>query len=100
MRLTSVLPVALIVLLSIVQFPPVHSKSPQLITKQGYGLNRSASLTIKIEFLGITPPELNSPYRKRSASVPPLKNKPIQAGPLTTGGIFNFDSKLPFADNS
>ena len=100
MRLTSVLPVALIVLLSIVQFPPVHSQSPQLITQQGYGLNRSASLTIKIVFLGITPAELNSTYLKSSVSVPPLKYQAILAGPLNTGVIFNFDYQLTFADNS
>src|SRR5213594_56356 len=100
MRLTSVLPVALIVLLSIVQFPPVHSQSHQLITQQGYGLNRSASLTIKIVFLGITPAELNSTYLKSSVSVPPLKYQAILAGPLNTGVIFNFDYQLTFADNS
>src|SRR3989441_7602747 len=100
MRLAQVLPVALIVLLSIVQFPPVHSQSPQLINEQGFGLNRSASLTIKIVFLGITPGELNSTYLKSSVSVPPLKYQAILAGPLNTGVIFNFNYQLTFADNS
>ena len=99
MRLAQVLPVALIVLLSIVQFPPVHSQSPQLINEQGFGLNRSASLTIKIVFLGITPGELNSTYLKSSVSVPPLKYQAILAGPLNTGVIFNFNYELTFADN-
>src|SRR6266704_6976732 len=100
MRLVQVLPVALVVFLSIVQFPPVHSQSPQLINEQGFGLNRSASLTIKIVFLGITPRELNSTYLKSSVSVPPLKYQAILAGPLNTGVIFNFDYQLTFADNS
>ncbi len=100
MRLVQVLPVALVVLLSIVQFPPVHSQSPQLINEQGFGLNRSASLTIKIVFLGITPRELNSTYLKSSVSVPPLKYQAILAGPLNTGVIFNFNYQLTFADNS
>src|SRR2546421_7367278 len=100
MRLAQVLPVALIVLLSIVQFPPVHSQSPQLINEQGFGLNRSASLTIKIVFLGITPDELNSTYMKSSFNVPPLKYQAILAGPLNTGVIFNFAYELVFADNS
>jgi len=100
MRLVQVLPVALVVLLSIVQFPPVHSQSPQLINEQGFGLNRSASLTIKIVFLGITPGELNSTYLKSGVSVPPLKYQAILAGPLNTGVIFNFNYQLTFADNS
>src|SRR5437588_12024135 len=100
MGLAQVLPVALIVLLSIVQFPPVHSQSPQLINEQGFGLNRSASLTIKIVFLGITPGDLNSTYLKSSVSVPPLKYQAILAGPLDTGVIFDFSYQLIFADNS
>src|SRR5438445_11353258 len=100
MRLAQVLPVALFVLLSIVQFPPVHSQSPQLINEQGFGLNRSASLTIKIVFLGITPGELNSTYLKSSVSVPPLKYQAILAGPLNTAVIFNFNYQLTFAANS
>ena len=100
MRLSLVLPVALIVLLSIVQFPTVDSQSPQSINEQGFGLNRSASLTIKIVFLGITPGELNSTYLKSSVSVPPLKYQAILAGPLNTGVIFNFNYQLTFADNS
>ncbi len=99
MRLVQVLPVALVVLLSIVQFPPVHSQSPQLINEQGFGLNRSASLTIKMVFLGITPGEFNSTYLKSSVSVPPLKYQAILAGPLNTGVIFNFNYELTFADN-
>jgi hypothetical protein len=100
MRLSLVFPVALIVLLSVVQFPTVHSQSPQLINEQGFGLNRSASLTIKIVFLGITPSELNATYLKSSVSVPPLKYQAILAGPLNTGVIFNFSYQLVFADNS
>jgi len=100
MRLSLVFPVALILLLSIVQFPTVHSQSPQLINEQGFGLNRFASLTIKIVFLGITPSELNSTYLKSSVSVLPLKYQAILAGPLNTGVIFNFNYQLVFADNS
>ena len=100
MRLSLVFPVVLILLLSIVQFPTVHSQSPQLISEQGFGLNRFASLTIKIVFLGITPSELNSTYLKSSVSVPPLKYQAILAGPLNTGVIFNFNYQLVFADNS
>src|SRR6266705_3012741 len=100
MRLVQVLPVALVVLLSIVQFPPVHSQSPEMIHEQGFGLNRSASLTIKIVFLGNTPGELNLTYLKSSVSVPPLKYQAILAGPLNTGVIFNFNYELTFADNS
>src|SRR5712691_5908697 len=100
MRLSLLFPVALIVLLSVVQFPPVHSQSPQLINQQGFGLNRSVSLTIQIVFLGITPAELNSTYLKSSVSVPPLKYQAILAGPLNTGVIFNFSYQLVFADNS
>src|SRR5690349_18885546 len=100
MRLSLVFSVALIVLLSLVQFPTVHSQSPQLINEQGFGLNRSASLTINIVFLGITPSELNSTYLMSSVSVPPLKYQAILAGPLNTGVIFNFNYQLVFADNS
>src|SRR6059058_1512798 len=100
MRLGPILSIVLILLLSIVQFPPVHSQSPQLINEQGFGLNRSASLTIKIVFLGITPSELNSTYLKSSVSVPPLKYQAILAGPLNTGVIFSFNYQLTFADNS
>src|SRR5712691_13396495 len=100
MRPILVLPVAFIILLSVVQVPTIHSQSPQLINEQGFGLNRSASLTIKIVFLGITPSELNSTYLKSSVSVPPLKYQAILAGPLNTGVIFNFNYQLIFADNS
>src|SRR5439155_1357334 len=100
MRLSLVLPVALIVLLSVVQFPTVHSQSPQLITQQGFGLNRSASLTVKIVFLGITPDELNSTYLKSNVTVPPLKYQTIIAGPFDTGVIFSFNYQLVFADYS
>src|SRR5438876_10884732 len=100
MRLSLVLPVALIVLLSVVQFPKVHSQSPQLIPQQGFGLNRSASLTVKIVFLGITPDELNSTYLKSNVTVPHLKYQTILAGPLNTGVIFSFNYQLVFADNS
>ena len=100
MRLRLVLPVALIILLSVIQFPTIHSQSPQLIPEQGFGLNRTASLTIKIVFLGITPSELNSTYLKSSVSVPPLKYQAILAGPLNTGVIFNFNYQLTFVDNS
>jgi hypothetical protein len=100
MRHSLVLPIILIVLLSVVQFPTGHSQSPQLVEQQGFGLNRSASLTIKIVFLGITPSELNSTYLKSSVSVPPLKYQAILAGPLNTGVVFNFNYQLVFADNS
>ena len=100
MRFSLLLPVALIVLLPIVQIPISHSHSPQLIEEQGFVLNRSASLTINIVFLGITQAELNSTYLKSSVSVPPLKYQAILAGPLNTGVIFNFNYQLTFADNS
>jgi hypothetical protein len=100
MRLSLVLPVALIILLSVVQYSTVHSQSPQSITEQGFGLNRSASLTIKIVFIGITATELNSTYLKSSVSLQPLKYQAILAGPLNTGVIFNFNYQLTFADNS
>jgi hypothetical protein len=100
MRLSLVLPVALIILLSVVQYSTVHSQSPQSITEQGFGLNRSASLTIKIVFIGITTTELNSTYLKSSVSLQPLKYQAILAGPLNTGVIFNFNYQLTFADNS
>ena len=100
MRSSLVLPIALIVLLSVVQFPSVYSQSPRLINEQGFGLNRSASLTIKIVFLGISPDELNSTYLKSNITVPPLKYQAILAGPLNTGVVFNFNYQLVFADNS
>jgi hypothetical protein len=100
MRPSLMLPIALIIILSVVQFPTVHSQSPQLISEQGYGLNRSASLTIKIVFLGINSTELNSTYLKSSVTVPPLKYQAILAGPLNTGVIFNFNYQLVFADKS
>ena len=100
MRVRLLVPLALIVLLSVVQFPPVNSQSPQLINQQGFGLNRSASLTINIAFLGITQAELNSTYLKSSVSLQPLKYQAILAGPLNTGVIFNFDYQLTFVDNS
>src|SRR5438309_5041284 len=100
MRVSLMLPIALIILLSIVQFPPVHSQSPELINEQGFGLDRSASLTIKIVFLGINATELNSTYLKSNVTVPPLKYQAILAGPLNTGVIFNFAYQLVFADNS
>jgi hypothetical protein len=100
MRAEQVVPIALIVLLAVVQFPPVYSQSPQLINQQGFGLNRSASLTINIVFLGITQAELNSTYLKSSVSLQPLKYQAILAGPLNTGVIFNFNYQLTFADNS
>src|SRR5882672_1815717 len=100
MRFSLVFPIALILLLFVIQFPVVHSTSPQLITEQVFGLNRSASLTINIVFIGITSTELNSTYLKSSVSVPPLKYQAILAGPLNTGVIFNFNYQLTFADNS
>src|SRR3989454_5849180 len=100
MRLRLILPVSLILILSVVQFPTVHSQSPQMITQQFIGLKSSVSLTIQIVFLGITPAELNSTYLKSSVSVPPLKYQAILAGPLNTGVIFNFNYQLVFADNS
>ena len=100
MRLSLLLPVALILLLAVVQFPTVHSQSPQLITQQGFGLNRSASLTVKIVFLGITPAELNSTYLTSNVTLPALKYQNIIAGPLNTGVIYNFHYQLVFANAS
>jgi hypothetical protein len=100
MRLNLVLPVALIILLSVVQFPTVHSQSPQLINEQGFGLNRSASLTIKIVFLGVTPADLNSTYLTSNVTLPALKYQNIIAGPLNTGVVYNFHYQLVFANAS
>src|SRR5438445_12297311 len=100
MRVSIMLPIALVILLSIVQFPPVHSQSPQLISEQGDGLDRSASLTIKIVFLGINATELNSTYLKSNVTGPPLKYQAILARPLNTCVILNFNYQLVSADNS
>lgn len=100
MSVRLLVPAALLVLLSVVQFSPVYSQSPQLISQQGFGLNRSASLTINLVFLGITQAELNSTYLKSSVSLQPLKYQAILAGPLNTGVIFNFNYQLTFVDNS
>src|SRR2546428_480423 len=99
MRL-SLLLVATILILAVVQFPAVNSQSPQLIAQQGFGLNRSASLTVKIVFLGITPAELNSTYLTSNVTLPALKYQNIIAGPLNTGVIYNFHYQLVFANAS
>ena len=99
MRL-SLLPVATILILAVVQFPAVNSQSPQLIAQQGFGLNRSASLSVKIVFLGITPADLNSTYLTSNVTLPALKYQNIIAGPLNTGVIYNFHYQLVFANAS
>ncbi len=99
MRL-SLLPVATILILAVVQFPAVNSQSPQLIAQQGFGLNRSASLSVKIVFLGITPADLNSTYLTSNVTLPALKYQTIIAGPLNTGVIYNFHYQLVFANAS
>lgn len=100
MRLRELLSIGLILLLSVVQFPTVHSQSPQLVNEQGFGLNRSVSLTIKIVFLGITPADLNSTYLTSNVTLPALKYQNIIAGPLNTGVIYNFHYQLVFANAS
>jgi hypothetical protein len=100
MRARLIVPVAMIILLAVLQFPSVNSQAPQLINEQGFGLNRSASLTINIVLLGISPSEFNSTYLKSTVSLQPLKYQAILAGPLNTGVIFNFNYQLTFADNS
>jgi hypothetical protein len=71
-----------------------------LIIEQGFGLNRSTSLTIKVVYLGITAGELNSTFLTSNVSLPALKYQSITAGPLNTGVIYNFHYQLVFADNS
>ena len=96
----SLLAVATILILAVVQFPAVNSQSPQLIAQQGFGLNRSASLSVKIVFLGITPADLNSTYLTSNVTLPALKYQNILAGPLNTGVIYNFHYQLVFANAS
>src|SRR5438445_3490086 len=99
MRL-SLLPVATYMILTVDQFPTVNSQSPQIIAQQGFGLNRSASLSVKIVILRITPADLNSTYLTSNVTLPALKYQNILAGPLNTGVIYNFHYQLVFANAS
>src|SRR6266705_5751742 len=100
MRLRRMLPIFLILALSLSSIPAGHSQAPIIITEQGFGLNRSSPLTIKIVFLGIMENELNSTYLTSNVTLPTLKYQTILAGPLNTGVIYNFRYQLVYADNS
>jgi hypothetical protein len=94
------LPIILIVALSLSSVPAGHAQPPSMITEQGFGLNRTTSLTIKIVFLGITANQLNSTYLTSNVTLPALKYQTILAGPLNTGVVYNFHYQLVYADNS
>ena len=94
------LPIILIIALSLSSIPAGHSQAPVIITEQGFGLNRSSPLTIKIVFLGITENDLNSTYLMSNVTLPALKFQTILAGPLNTGVVYNFRYQLVYADNS
>ena len=100
MRTIRVVLVCLLVLLSAGQITFAHARSARPITQQGFGIDRSASLTIKIVFLGITANELNSTYLTSNVTVPLLKYQTILAGPINTGVVYNFNYQLVFASNS
>src|SRR5881398_4111177 len=100
MRPRRMLPTILIIALSLSSIPAGHSQAPIIITEQGFGLNRSSPLTIKIVFLGITENDLNSTYLMSNVTLPALKFQTILAGPLNTGVVYNFRYQLVYADNS
>src|SRR5437667_1707688 len=100
MRPRRMLPTILIIALSLPSIPAGHSQAPIIITEQGFGLNRSSPLTIKIVFLGITENDFNSTYLMRNVTLPALKYQTILAGPLNTGVVYNFRYQLVYADNS
>src|SRR5881392_2887212 len=100
MRPRRMLPTILIIALSLSSIPAGHSQAPIIITEQGFGLNRSSPLTIKIVFLGITENDLNSTYLMSNVTLPALKYQTILAGPLNTGVVYNFRYQLVYADNS
>src|SRR5207247_288378 len=100
MRPRRMLPTILIIALSLSSIPAGHSQAPIIITEQGFGLNRSSPLTIKIVFLGITENDLNSTYLMSNVTLPTLKYQTILAGPLNTGVVYNFRYQLVYADNS
>jgi hypothetical protein len=72
----------------------------QAVLEQGFGLNRSTNLTIKIVFLGINANQLNTTYLTSSVVVPWVKYQAVIAGPLNTGVIYNFNYQTSFADSS
>lgn len=92
--------VCLMILLTTGSVAFAHAQNAQPMTQQGFGIDRSASLTIKIVFLGITATELNSTYLTSNVTVPLLKYQTILAGPINTGVIYNFNYQLSFASNS
>src|SRR5881409_258772 len=100
MRPRRMFPIILIIALSLSSIPAGHSQAPMIITEQGFGLNRSSPLTIKIVFLGITENDLNSTYLTSNVTLPALKYQTILAGPLNTGVVYNFRYQLVYADNS
>ena len=100
MRTIGVVLVCLIILLSTNAVTIVRAQNAQPITQQGFGINRSASLTVKIVFLGITADEINSTYLTSNVTVPLLKYQTILAGPINTGVVYNFNYQLVFASNS
>src|SRR5437773_1601527 len=100
MRPRRMLPTILIIALSLSSIPAGHSQAPIIITEQGFGLNRSSPLTIKIVFLGIIENDLNSTYLMSNVTLPTLKYQTILAGPLNTGVVYNFRYQVVYADNS
>src|SRR6058998_2900329 len=70
MRPRRMLPTILIIALSLSSIPAGHSQAPIIITEQGFGLNRSSPLTIKIVFLGIIENDLNSTYLMSNVTLP------------------------------
>src|SRR5215472_12290340 len=90
----------LMILLSWGSVAFANAQSVQQVTQQGFGLNRSANLTIKIVLLGITADEVNSSYLTSNVTVPLLKYQTILAGAINTGVIYNFNYQLVFANNS
>ena len=95
-----VLPLLLIVALAVSTISVSSSQSSQGIIEQGFGLNRSTTLTIKVVFLGIDANQLNTTYLTSSLVVPSVKYQAIVAGPLNTGVVYNFNYQPVFANSS
>src|ERR1700758_5135445 len=99
MRTIRIVLACLIILMSIGSTNFAHGHGAQPITQQGFGINRSTSLTIKIVLLGITANEVNSTYLTSNVTVPLVKYQTILAGPINTGVVYNFNYQLVFASN-
>ncbi|HET7404878.1 MAG TPA: hypothetical protein VFJ63_02055 [Candidatus Bathyarchaeia archaeon] len=100
MRTTQLFFACLMILLACGSASVAHGQSALHVPEQGFGLNRSVSLTIKIVFLGITADQLNSTYLISNVTVPLLKYQTILAGPVNTGAVYNFNYQMVFASNS